>query len=123
MSLTRFFEIIDSSGIGNMVRYRADLIAKTDPERIYVENIRSFFHLPHATARFLCDLAAKEGVFIKKIGFLCPNHQNIMRSFQAGSALPDTVGCQVCEAEGLETEYKTKELEKIVFYSVRNREG
>src|SRR6476620_3245869 len=73
MLLEKFSDIIDHSSIGVAVAKRRELIENTDPRRIYVENIRSFFGIPRATARYLCEIAVRQGVFEKRVGYLCGN--------------------------------------------------
>lgn len=110
---------IDASWIGSAVERRVRLLDRTDPENIYVENIRSFFNMPFKVARFFCELAVREGVFTKRVGYLCPRHKNIIAYASPDATLPATVICRVCEAEGEEEyEFSPKALQTIEVYSV-----
>ncbi|HRD40962.1 MAG TPA: hypothetical protein PLC65_20200, partial [Bacteroidia bacterium] len=61
MSLIKLYQIIDRSFIGKFVERKLSIIENTDPERIYVENIRSFYNMPSFAAKTLCELAVREG--------------------------------------------------------------
>jgi hypothetical protein len=123
MLLKKFFQKIDDSAVGALVGRKLELLEKTDPERIYVENIRSFFNIPYKLAKLLCELAAREGSFIKKTGLVCPNEgcKRIIRSYANGATIPEKIVCKSCELEGNDHEFETSSLEKIVFYQL-NRE-
>ncbi len=119
MWFERFLNAIDSSWVGNAIERRMKLIERTDPENIYVENIRSFFNMPFRIAKFFCDLAVREGIFFKKIGYLCPKNKNIILYAVPGEPLPDTVTCRVCEEGGEEEfEFDPRKLQTIEVYSI-----
>lgn len=114
----KFLSAIDSSWIGAAVERRLKIIERTDPENIYVENIRSFFNIPFRAAKFFCDLAVREGVFSKRIGYLCPKDKNILKYIAPGDPLPEAILCRVCEAEGEDYEFDPHQLQTIEIYSV-----
>ncbi|HEY2292341.1 MAG TPA: hypothetical protein VGM86_16705 [Thermoanaerobaculia bacterium] len=115
----KFLNVIDASWIGKAAELRMELIEKTDPENIYVENIRSFFNMPYRVARFFCELAVREGVFSKRIGYLCPKDKNIAQYIEAGEAVPEAIVCHTCEAEGEEVcEFDPVKLQTIEVYSL-----
>lgn len=119
MLLEKFSEIIDRSPIGASVAKRRELINKTDPRRIYPENIRSFFHIPRRLATWLCEVAVVEGLFEKRVGFLCPN-QDCQRMLSDAAAETDSNEALLCEqCEALERDhysFSRAECRKIVFY-------
>ena len=119
MLLEKFSDIIDRSPIGAAVDYRQKLIEQTDPNRIYVENIRSFFGISHGTAKFLCDLAVKQGAFERRIGIMCPNCNTLIGDYGANDAIPRKVTCEHCAmlGESVFSFYNT-ECRKISFYKV-----
>jgi len=115
----KFLSIIDASWIGRAVDRRLELIDRTDPDNIYIENIRSFFGMPFKVARFFCDVAVREGVFDRRIGYLCPQDKNIIHYRRRGDTLPSEVTCLVCEAEGADNfEFDPETLQVIDVYSL-----
>ena len=117
MWFEKFLDAIDSSWIGNAVERRMELIEKTDPDNIYVENIRSFFRIPRHVAKFFCELAVQEGIFAKRIGYLCPKDKNIAGYVTPGEPVPPSVICRVCEAEGEEEcEFDSRSMKTIEVY-------
>jgi hypothetical protein len=119
MLLEKFSNIIDRSRIGAAVDFRKKLIQETDPDRIYVENIRSFFAISHVTAKLLCDLAVKQGAFERRNGFLCPNCKSIIGDFACGFDIPQTLKCESCEMMGEDRyTFKSSECQIIPFYKV-----
>jgi hypothetical protein len=119
MLSAKFSDIIDRSVIGAAVTKRRELINKTDPRRIYPENIRSFFHIPRALAKFVCDIAVREGVFEKRIGYLCPNddcHRMLADNSQDISP-EEILHCESCEAlERNRFSFSPSECRQIEFY-------
>ena len=120
MSLTKFFDIIDRSFIGRFVDRQLDIIEKTDPNRIFVENIRSFYGMPTKVAKFFCDLAVREGVFIKKYAVVCPNSscERIIRTFDSLDEIPAEITCETCEVQGDEATFGLSEKSIITFYQL-----
>jgi hypothetical protein len=121
MLLEKFSDIIEQSPIGISVAKRRKLIEETDPHRIYVENIRSFFNIPKSAAVYLCNVAVRQGVFEKHIGYLCPNDDchSMLADVPARSNPPDELQCFNCEA--LEREpyvFNSKDCRIIEFYSL-----
>lgn len=100
MSLDRFLRLIDSPIIRRFVDRKRAAIEAIDPQRIYVENIRAFFGLPHALTRVLLEAAVREGALERRIGVLCPHEMHIVESFSSEEAVPASVPCLACEAHG-----------------------
>ena len=121
MSLQRFLSLIDKTPIGAFVDRQQELLEQTDPDRIYVENIRAFFGIPFNVARALCDLAVREHIFVRKIGLSCPTDHRILLVVDSESEIPAKVRCEVCEAnERDQYEYNGAELERVVFYKLND---
>lgn len=115
----RLLNVIDSSWIGAAVDRRMELMRKTDPEHIYVENIRSFFNVTYGIAKFFCESAVRQGVFNRRIGYMCPNDNRIIMYAAPGEEISDTVVCHICEADGKEEcEFKIEEVPTIEVYSL-----
>jgi hypothetical protein len=123
MLFEKFLNLIDRTPIGAIVDKRLDIIEKTDPDRIYVENIRAYYNLPFAAAKTLCELAVKERIFKKKIGVICPNDEcgRIIKSYDSEKQMDEKVTCIQCELrECEEHSFIAKDLEKIVFYQLQD---
>jgi hypothetical protein len=119
MLLEKFSDIIERTPIGAAVEKRRQLINNTDPRRIYPENIRSFFHIPMALAKFACELAVREGLFEKLIGFYCPNDdcQRLLAAVPEGQVPKATLQCEHCELlERPQHSFRSGECRQIVFY-------
>ncbi len=121
MLLAKFLPIIDNSIIGKTVLNKQKIIERTDPDRIYIENIRSFFNLPFSTAKFFCELAVKEKIFNRKIGYICSNNdcERIILSVSDGQAVPDDIICEQCKLkEEDDFVFQVNTLDKLVFYQL-----
>lgn len=124
MWLDKFSAIVDAGPIGRAVDRRIEILQRINPDNIYVENLREFFGLPARLAKFFCDRAVKDGVFEKRIGFLCPNHENIIAYVDSDQPpqQDEVVTCPICETEGRErSEFSTSELDHIEVLSVAKR--
>lgn len=99
-------------------------ISTVNPNKIYVENVRSYLKVPTFLARLLCEMAVVDNLFIKKIGIVCPNSncKRILASYTSYESIPETITCSICEDED-QTEYtfQTENLEKIEFYQLKKQ--
>ena len=123
MWLERFLSLIDRTAVGAFVAKRHELLERTDPDRIYVENIRSFFGFPFPVAKALCELAVREGLFVRRVGLLCPNDpcRRLILALSPDEAVPATVNCQVCEVDERDPhEFPADALTHIVFYRLKD---
>lgn len=118
-------EIIDRTWVGDFIRRKADIILDTDPDNIYVENIRSFFGTTTRLARFMCDFAVRCGHFTKHVGFICPNDtcKKIITDFPIEQVMyEDNLECLNCLLrDEVEYGWNTSKLEKIEFYRLNRR--
>lgn len=115
----RFFEAIDDSAIGKMVSKRRELLERTDPDRVYVEDVRSFFGVTAGMARRWCKLAVREGVFEERIALLCPEHKHLLASVSSGASTDpgEQFTCEVCEEDEIRDQpYRVDELRRLTFY-------
>ena len=106
----------------NLLHRKSELMAKTDPNRIYVENVRSFFHVPHSVAKFFCEMAVKEGYFKKKTAIVCPNNScgRVIKSVD--SIDNDIFKCKNCEMnEEIQCEFDIDSVKKIEFYQLNRK--
>lgn len=119
MLLEKFSEIIDRSGIGASVADRQRLIESTNPRRIFVENIRSFFHLPYGVAKGLLDLAVRVGELEKRVAFLCPNCQKTIGDFSPEDAQVEALNCIDCEInEEDRHSFAPSDCQRIEYYRI-----
>ncbi len=94
-------------------------INNIDPGKIYVENVRSLYKIPRFAARFMCEMAVQDHIFVKKIGVLCPNCNRIIQEFDNLNQIPETIYCHICDAEEAEDcNYKTENLKKEDYYKL-----
>ena len=113
----RLLTIIEDSGIGRWVAHKREVVESTDPDRIYIENVRSFFGLPTRIAALLCRLAVRDGVFMQRAGVLCPNDGRIIASYNTLHEIPEQITCQVCELSGeFPYEWTRDEVATIIYY-------
>ncbi|GAB3637260.1 hypothetical protein GCM10027422_28500 [Hymenobacter arcticus] len=118
----KFSEIIDSSFIGRFVQNKLNVLEHTDPDRIYVENVRAFYGLPFFMAKFLCELAVREGTFIKKVGVECPNEGRLIVTANSAAELPKEVKCRNCELlEQDKFEFALEACHVVEFYKLNDR--
>lgn len=122
MLFERLSKLIDAAPIRRLVDRQRELVEKTDPDRIYVENVRAFFKLPHPLAYVLCEAAVREGFFKGRVGVLCPSDEHIVASYESEADIPDVVHCRVCEFEGRpEMKHETGGANRIKFYQLVGR--
>ncbi|AOW10033.1 hypothetical protein [Flavobacterium gilvum] len=98
---------------------QAQIIENTDPDRIYIENIRSFFNIPTRWAKFLCKLAVRQGIFRKKFAVECKNENcnRIIKVYDNEEEIPTDLSCLTCELEGqTDFSFKTKDLNIVEYY-------
>ncbi|OCB73641.1 hypothetical protein B0A79_19995 [Flavobacterium piscis] len=98
---------------------RAQLIKETDPDRIYVENVRSFFNISTRWARFLCKIAVRQGIFRRKFAVECKNENctRIIKVYNNLNDIPEEINCFTCELEGKEKfTFKTEDLNILEYY-------
>ena len=120
MSLERLLRlIVNSSVLRRFVDRQREAVEAIDPQRIYVENVRAFFGVPHSLARLLLEAAVREGALERRIGVLCPRDMHIVESYSSEEAVPESVFCLACEAGGREgPEHPGRELARQTFYKL-----
>jgi len=119
--LRKFLDIISKFvQVDPLSDKEAALLAKLNPDRIYLENVRTLLNVSPQTARRICETAVRQGLFTRKIGVLCPD-KNIGATAQTEDQLPATVHCTI-EREGQfeEEDIPTEQLDKITFYQLND---
>lgn len=116
-------QIIDDSFIGDFVRRKSDIISETNPEKIYVENIRAFFGVSTRIAKFMCKLAVRSGHFVEHTGYICPNincRKIIYSKKSTEISGGGSISCTNCELrEEVVYNFNSYDLEQIVFYTLK----
>jgi len=116
-------EIIDSTWLGNFIRRKADIVLSTDPDKIYVENIRSFFGVNTRIAKAMCEFAVRSGHFSKHVGYICPNsncRKIIIEVLYNKNINQDNIECLNCLLrEERVNSWKLSEIEVIEFYRLK----
>lgn len=117
MSFETFLRRIASLLPGEVLGEKeAIALAQLNPEKIYVENVRSVLDVSTHRAEQICETAVRQGVFQKGIEVLCPDGV-VAASADSEANLPTTVTCWTDTGRGWdETEIPTAQLRKIPFY-------
>lgn len=97
-------------------------IKSIDPGKIEIENVRSVLKTSRRSAELICEMGVKEGVFEKRIGFVCPNEGKIIADFDFyDTNIPAQLTCNTCEGDDQEEYiFNTQDLEYIKFYRLSN---
>tara|TARA_R110002049_G_scaffold240328_1_gene413695 strand:- start:6466 stop:6804 length:339 start_codon:yes stop_codon:yes gene_type:complete len=105
--------------LGKLSNKKSKLLSEIDPERIYVENVRSFFNFSTKFTRILCEMAVKEGFFRKMYGATCPNCSRIIKSYSSKSSIQEFIFCETCKDLGEDSfSFNKNEIEIIEFYQL-----
>jgi len=116
-------EIIDSTWLGNFIRRKADIILNTNPDKIYVENIRSFFGVSSSIAKAMCEFAVRSGHFSKHVGYICPNincRKIIIEVLYTKTITQSQIECLNCALrEEKINMWDISEIEVIEFYRLK----
>ena len=96
------------------------LLARLNPDKFYIENVRSILGISYKSAQGICETAVRQGLFSRGVEVKCPD--GAVAAVAANeSELPEFVRCWT-EHEGiLEPEdLPTAELEKTTFYRLND---
>jgi hypothetical protein len=117
LSLTRFLDVISNFVPGDpyMGGSPAD-IARLDPDKIYVENVRAAMRVSTKAAQLYCDTAVRQGIFDRWVEVTAPDDV-VVASAPTEEGLPRTVHRWVERGGELEeVTLETGELPKRTFY-------
>jgi hypothetical protein len=92
-------------------------ISRLDPEKIYIENVRSVLGVTARQAQTICEAAVRQGVFTRRVEVLCPDG-SVAASAALERELPTAVRCWNTEEGHIELEFKTSELRRNVYYQL-----
>jgi hypothetical protein len=119
MSLIKYLATINYPILGRMDDSKANAIMDINPQRIYLENVRSLFNVPMGIAKLICRMAVKDGKFVKKIGVQCPVCNRIIKSYSSEGEMENIIVCENCELKGDEKyQFRKEELKIIEFYQL-----
>ena len=91
-------------------------LTQLDPEKIYVENVRSVLDISYKEAEAICETATRQGLFEKGIEVLCPDG-SVGAIADTETHLPERVECWFEEEGHLEPrEMDTHDLQKVTYY-------
>ncbi|HSZ72887.1 MAG TPA: hypothetical protein VK750_09430 [Cytophagaceae bacterium] len=79
-----------------IINEKTAILSGLDTERIYIENVRSFFNLPYRLAKFYCNMAVKQNYFEKSIGIMCPYCNRIILTMKDLNQVPEYLECEHC---------------------------
>jgi|WetSurMetagenome_2_1015567.scaffolds.fasta_scaffold09787_2 hypothetical protein len=116
MLLKPLLKTIDESFIGRQVDKKGFVYFDTDPNRIYVENVRSFFNLTTSSAKLLCKIAVRRGLFRERKGVFCPNCHVLIKSYSPREIIEEPILCEICQLNEEEKYSFSKTEVKIMEY-------
>lgn len=94
---------------------------RTNPRRIYDENIRAVFKWSQEELDLWCELGLRNGLIKKKTAVVCPNSdcRRFILSKDYGEKFPNSIICERCEMlEEERFEFKVSELETTGYYQI-----
>jgi hypothetical protein len=98
------------------------LLAELNPDKIYIENVRSILNVSHETARRICETAVRQGEFLRGIEVMCPSGA-VAAMADTEDKLPKVVRCWMEDSSGHseEVELPTSTLRKTIFYRLNDK--
>lgn len=120
MSLASFLRTIASALTPDaFAGVNIQALAKLDPNKIYLENVRSVLGVSSKRALAICEAAVSQGAFQKGVEVRCPDG-TVAASAGSTGELPRIVTCWTDTGDGFEpVELETESLEKATFYRLR----
>jgi hypothetical protein len=116
MWLTKFLDIISQFFPLDPLSGKEAALARLDPDKIYIENVRSVLDISQPAAVKICETAVRRGFFQRRVEILCPDG-SVAISVSNENDLPPTVRCWTHERQGYEeVMLPTSTLQKIISY-------
>lgn len=121
MLFERFLSTINRIWPGDPIAGRGAALAALNPEKFYIENVRSLLNVSATTAVDVCEAAVRQGFFRRRIDVLCPDGV-VGASAESPAQLPEVVHCWFVHDGGPPEEryIPTRELETVVAYSLND---
>lgn len=116
MLFRRFLTVIDHFTSVDVLAGKEKALARLNPEKFYLENVRSILGVSHSIAKRICDTAVRQRFFSRHVEVLCPDG-SVAASAETELTLPEVVTCWIEENGQLrEQKFLTSALEKSTFY-------
>jgi hypothetical protein len=113
---SEFLRKISNASVPESFAGREAYLAKLNPDKIYVENVRSLFDVSYTHAVRICETAVRQGLFARFVEVLCPDDV-VAASAPSEAELPPHVRCLIeHDGEMEEKEFETAALKKLTFY-------
>ena len=122
--LKRFLLAINSLGNpASALAGRESELTHLNPDKFYVENVRSLLGVSNLAAVRICETAVRQGTFLRGVEILAPDDV-LVASAATDDELPPVIRCwEQHDGELEETEYATSALKKITFYRLVDDES
>jgi hypothetical protein len=112
----RLLKVINNLLPVEPLHIKEEALTELDPNRIYVENVRSLLDVSYKTAEAICETATRQGLFKRIVEVRCPDGA-VGAEAESEELLPDHVECWVDEEGHLEPrETETNALQKVIYY-------
>lgn len=123
MWLTKFLDITSRLLPSNPVSGIEEALADLNPDKIYVENVRSVLGVSYRKAVDICEIAVRQGFFQRRVEVKCPDGA-VAASADSEAELPPIVHCWTEEEDGhyKDVELSTDTLQKVIFYKLNEQE-
>lgn len=96
-------------------------LAQLNPQKIYVENLRSLMDVPKKAAEALCEAAVRQGFFSRKVEVMCPDG-SVAATADKEEDLPAIVSCWVNEDGQVDqVDTPTASLKRTIFYQLNEQ--
>jgi hypothetical protein len=115
--LTKLFQVISQvAPVPGLSEKEAKLLSALNPEKFYIENVRSIMDISYANAFQICETAVRQGLFLRGVEVKCPDGA-VAASANSEAELPEIVRCWHLEGGHYEAEeLPTRDLQKSTFY-------
>ena len=121
MWFTKFLDIMSSLIPVTIPDYTLENLSKLNPEKFYIENVRSLLNVSHDKANRICEMAVRQGFFKKGIEIICPDGV-VAESVDEGNPLPTTVFCYYWDdGDYKEVEINVDGLERNTYYRLNKK--
>jgi len=92
------------------------LLAKLNPDKFYVENVRAILGVSTRSATQICEIAVNQDLFERRVEVLCPDG-SVAASATTEDKLPSAVECEQ-EVNGFHDSQllETRTLRKVTYY-------
>lgn len=121
MWLEKFLDLISKVVPIDPLAGRAKELSNLNPDKIYLENVRSILHVSAQTAFDVLEAAVRQGLMRKGIEVRCPDGY-VAVTADVGQQLPEFVRCwQEQNGKTQQVEMPTKKLEQVTFYRLNDK--